>query len=150
MTKLDRLFKEPTMCCVKQNNIVTTPIKAAINHTNMELLFGWLECLRDQKLNESTIKTYQQTIVLVFCWNVLDNDNTCILEWDRYDLMSFYNWCIVDNKLKYNRIRYIRQVLFKFINYITRTQSNISIELLAVNEDLRFIERKLHTQERQG
>ena len=148
MNKLDRLFQDPIVPCVKQNNIVTSTAKTAINQQNTELLFDWLEFLRDRHLNESTIKTYQQTINLIFCWDVLYNDNTCILQWDEYDLVSFYTWCIVDNKLKANRVRFLRQVLFKFIDYLTQTHPGTCVELLNIQADLRSMERALRNKQK--
>lgn len=102
---------------IKQRKISTPELIAQINPKNKQLISEWINYLRSVQRSDGTIKSYNEDLTFIMCWNILYNDNKFFIDWTKRNVISLQTWCVNFGNSP-ARIRRLKAVLSSLSNYI--------------------------------
>lgn len=84
--------------------IITSPeVIEKINPENIKLMERFLKNFAT-KHSPTSVVNYRSNLNILFCWNVLENDNMFFVNFKKYTFMDFFDYCV--NELHWHSNRY--------------------------------------------
>lgn len=102
----------------KMNSITSPELLAQVNPKNKELLSDFLDYLRSVQRSETTIRGYENDILIAWVWSLNNNDNAFYCDWTKRQIVKYQNWLLNENENSPARIKRLKASLSSLGNYV--------------------------------
>lgn len=97
--------------------ITSDELISQINPINKELMERFLKNF-STKSAPSSVVNYRSNYNILFCWNLLYNENKSFIDFKKYELMDFFDFCLSELKWGPNRYAQMRSSLMSLSDWI--------------------------------
>ena len=88
-----------------------------INPANVKLMERFLKNFATKRSPKSVV-VYRSNLQMFFCWNVENNDNLFFVDFKKYMLLDFFDYCCTELKWSSNRYAQMHSCLSSFSTFI--------------------------------
>lgn len=97
--------------------ITSDELIAKINPENIKLMERFLKNFATKRSPKSVV-VYKSNLTMFFCWNVEHNDNLFFVNFKKYMLLDFFDYCCMELKWSSNRYSQMHSCLSSFSTFI--------------------------------
>ena len=97
--------------------ITSDELIAQINPENVKLMERFLKNFATKRSPKS-VTVYRSNLQIFFCWNVENNDNLFFVDFKKYMLLDFFDYCCTELKWSSARYSQMHSCLSSFSTFI--------------------------------
>ena len=97
--------------------ITSDELIAQINPQNVKLMDRFLKNFATKRSPKS-VTVYKSNLNIFMCWNVLENGNLFFVDFKKYMLLDFFDYCVTELQWSSNRFAQMHSCLSSFSTFI--------------------------------